>query len=246
MDDNLKDITLLLAVDKEHVGELDFALKTWRKYKPEIYRMSKMLIYDSSVPNIKSSIESLDLINYRLHEFTSAYRYSSQREAMLTSFFEGINLIDTPFFMKIDTDCYANSINNKWIGAISDRNSNVFISNPWGYTKGPQMIYALEDWADKSEYFSGTGRLNLRHKGDSRKIIHSRIISYIYIGDTRWHKEISSICLEDNVYRLPCPSQDTFCWYCAKRKNLPYKTVKFKNFGFSHGRLNKHKQEIQL
>jgi hypothetical protein len=240
---SMDDITLLIAVDEGHFAELDFSIKKWKKYKPELYNMKKVLVFDSKIYH---NISRLDLTNCRYHIFDRVSEYESQREAMLTSFFDGLSKVDTKYFIKIDTDCYGNNSDNGWIDAISDRGKYVFISSPWGYTKGPQMIYNLEDWSDRSDYFSGTKRLGHKHKEGSNKIIHSRIISFFYLGDTEWTKEIASLCHDGEKYKLPCPSQDTFCWYCAERLGKPYKKVKFKRFGFSHGNLWKNMRNISL
>lgn len=239
----LSDISLVIALDDGHYDELDFALKTWEKYKPELFSLKKYIIYDSEM---KKNIDKLRLTNCELIRFEGVDKYDSRREAMLTSFFYAFDKIKTKYFIKIDTDCYANNFSREWIDQIMDIEKYCFISSPWGYTKNPQMFYDLENWADNNHMFQNSNRLNHTHKEGSNKIIHRRIISFFYIGNTQWHKEIANLCLKDGLYKLPCPSQDTFCWYCAERLNLPYKTIKFKRYGFSHGRLKKHMDKIKI
>lgn len=239
---NLDDITLILCIDKDHIEELKFAWETWKHFKPEIVNLkNKILIYDS---NIENNIKDLNFIDntFTLHKFVNKKYYSNQRDAMLTSWFEGIDLVHTKFYLKIDTDCYATNNDNKWIEYIEDRYKYVFISSPWGYTKNPERIVKLENWGDSIDILNKKNKLNLSYSDNI--IIHPRIISFIFLGDTEWTRKMSNYCLIDDHYVLPVPSQDTFMWYCAERGEYPYKRIKFKKSGFSHTRLKKAKNNI--
>lgn len=240
------DITLVLCVDKNHIDELKFAWKTWAAFQPEITNLkNKILIYDEEISeDIRKHLDFID-DSFVLHKFVNKKYYSSQRDAMLTAWFEGFKLVKTPFYLKIDTDCYATKHNNKWIQMINDRYKHVFISNPWGYTKNAERISTLEKWSETISIFDDEPKLNLT-VNQNNTIIHSRIISFIFIGNTEWTNNMSKFCWKDNHFELPVASHDTFLWYCAARGNYNYKTVKFKKYGFIHTRLKKGMLSIRF
>lgn len=233
----LNDITLLLCIDKVHVDELKFAYQTWAKFKPELVELPKLIIYDV---DIKDRLSELDFIkNVSFYPFKNKHHYPDQRSAMLTSFFEGIAQITTKYYLKIDTDCVAKNYDKAWIDELSDRNKYVFITNPWGYTKGADRIRRLEEWGDNAQFLRDTPRLDLQTEEGTDTIRHKRIISWFFLGDTEWTNKMSSMCWKGGHFELPDPSQDTFVWYCADRSKASYKRKRFKKLGFDHGRIKK-------
>ena len=240
----LDNTTLMLCIDKDHIEELKFAWKTWEFFKPEIVNIKrKLLIYDSAISERLSELSFVDS-SFQLHSFNNKRYYQSQRDAMLTSWFEGVRLVQTKFYFKIDTDCFATNGNKNWIQAISDADQYKIIASPWGYTKNPQRIHNLELWGDNAKNISNFPRLNLIAKPGSDKIIHPRIISFLSLMDTAWTLLIAEECWNNDHYILPDPSQDTFTWYCAQRRQDPIKRIRFKKFGFSHTRLKKIKNQL--
>lgn len=240
----LNDITLILCIDKDHINELKYAWKTWKYFKPEITTIpNKILLYDTI---IKDQIEDLEFIDdtYILYEFKNRDYYTSQRDAMLTSWFEAAKQVKTKFYFKIDTDCFATNNDKRWIDAISDRDNFRIISNPWGYTKNPQRLINLDEWGDTAQYIKDFPKLNLLPAEGSNKVIHPRIISFLGVFDTDWTHKISASCWKNDHYELPDPSQDTFTWYCAQRRQDPIKRTRFKKFGFAHTRLKKIKEQL--
>lgn len=238
------DMTLILCIDKDHINELQYAWKTWKYFKPEITTIpNKILLYDTTIKNQLGDLKFIDS-TYSLYEFKNRSYYFSQRDAMLTSWFEAARQVKTKFYLKIDTDCFATNNDSGWINAISDRDNFRIISNPWGYTKNPQRLINLDNWGDAVDYINNTPRLNLLPAEGSNKVIHSRIISFLGIFDTDWTHKISESCWKNDHYELPDPSQDTFTWYCAQRRQDPIKKVRFKKFGFSHTRLKKIKEQL--
>jgi hypothetical protein len=238
----LNNITLVLCIDNFHLDELKFAWKTWKFFKPELINIpNKILLYDIEIKNRLSELSFLDE-SFTLYEFKNKSYYVSQRDAMLTSWFEAAKQVKTKFYMKIDTDCFATNNSTDWISAIQDRNDFRIISNPWGYTKNPQRLINLDNWGDIALCTKNYPRLNLIPNEGSNQIIHSRIISFLGIFDTNWTNLITEDCWKNDHYELPDPSQDTFTWYCAERRNDPIKRIRFKRFGFSHTRLKKIKQ----
>lgn len=238
------DITLILCIDADHIKELKFAWQTWIHFKPEITTIpNKILLFDSV---IKDQINTLKFIDdsFVLYEFKNRNYYNSQRDAMLTAWFEAAKQVKTKFYLKMDTDCFATNNNTRWISAIEDRDNFKIISNPWGYTKNPQRLINLETWGDQASYIMDYQRLNLVPQEGSNKILHPRIISFLGLFDTDWTTKIAEDCWKIDHYELPDPSQDTFTWYCAQRRQDPIKRVRFKKFGFSHTRLKKIKEQL--
>lgn len=85
----LDDITLVLCIDENHLNELEFAWQTWKKYKPELINLkNKLIIYDSKIKDKLSDLSFIDE-HTLLHEFSNHQYYKSQRDSMLTSWFEG-------------------------------------------------------------------------------------------------------------------------------------------------------------
>lgn len=244
--ENLNDITLVLCVDQQHLEELKFAWKTWQFFKPEIVELrNKILLYDQDIENVIPSLSFID-DSFTTYRFVNRKYYSSQRDAMLTAWFEAVRSVKTKFYLKIDTDCFATNHNKDWISAIQDRNNYKIISNRWGYTKNPQRLISLDDWGDSAQHTKDYPRLNFMPKEGSNKIIHSRIISFFGIFDTDWTHMISESCWKNDHYELPDPSQDTFTWYCAERRGDPIKTIRFKDYGFAHTKLCKAKSQIKM
>lgn len=239
----MSDITLLICIDKKHIEELKFSYKTWEKYKPEITQLPKLIIYDYDIHN---RLNELDFIkNVKYYPFKNKNHYDSQRSAMLTSFFEGISQIETKYYLKIDTDCVAMNYDKSWIAELEDRDEYVFITNPWGYTKGIDRIKRLEDWGDSVYPLNQYKRLNLPVNEERNRVKHKRIISWLFLGRTEWTNYMSQLCWKDGHYKLPDPSQDTFIWYCADRTKAVYKRKQFKKLGFNHGRIKKFKHLLE-
>ena len=243
---HLNDITLVLCIDKDHIEELKFAWKTWNFFKPEITNIQhKILLYDQDIENVIPTLSFID-DSFTIYKFVNKKYYASQRDAMLTSWFEAVRRVKTKFYLKIDTDCFATNDNKDWISAIEDRNQYKIISNPWGYTKNPQRLINLDNWGDNAINIKDYPRLNLKPNEGSDKIIHPRIISFLGVFDTDWTNMVAESCWKNDHYELPDPSQDTFTWYCAARRGDGIKRVRFKRFGFSHTKLSKIKKEIKI
>jgi hypothetical protein len=232
----MNNTTLLLVIDNQHLDELKVAWKNWNYFKPEITNLPVFLVYDKEIENRLTEIPEIAK-KATLYPFTNKQYYASQRDAMLTSFFEGIRNIKTKHYLKVDTDCLAHNHDKGWLKQMDIADDVVFVSKGWGYTKPAAKIYALEDWADKT--LSQYPRLNLKPVEGSDLIKHKRIISWIFLGKTDWTNSMSGLCWKNDHYELPLPSQDTFTWYCAERTKAKYIRTNFKEYGFDHGRIRK-------
>lgn len=232
------DFTTVIALDEHHTNELELAWKTWEHFKPEIVSAPIIIIYDDMQIDPEEgwlgTLESKHDITF-IPWHPPEGLYKDQREKMLTSFFEAIKYVQTPWYLKIDTDCIATNHDKRWLDNSLYENKPVFVSNPWGYTKPNNTFDLMDDWGDQQPMFNGTKRLNLPYDVNSDLVRHNRIISWVYFGNAEWTNEMSSMCLDANGnYKLPFPSQDTFMWYCAERLGCKYNRVKYKKFGFEH------------
>lgn len=220
---SMPEFTPCVVVDKVHIKEWKESLRAWRWYFPEIYDMRWCIIADEDVED-----EARAMRMGTVHPLLSPKKWP-QRERALTAFVKQIPFtVSTPYFLKVDTDCFPTKKvafpRPEWFV-----DSPVFISSPWGYTKPKNAVEILDDWGDGSP-IAMYPRLNLPFDTDSNKVCHQRIISYLYFGETAWHRDLSRMIGE----RLPVPSQDTFSWYVAERSKKHYLRIKFKKLGFAH------------
>jgi hypothetical protein len=143
--------------------------------------------------------------------------------------------VTTPWFLKLDTDTYA--INDySWIDESWFDQDVCFISNPWGYTKPANSIDILDTWGDTIDDLKNKDRLNIHLLNNELKLYHPRIISWLYFCRTEWMEKVSSYTRINNsdFCKLPVPSQDTYCFYCAERRKDKYIKIKFKRRGWVH------------
>lgn len=232
------DFTTILAVDEKHQHELKYAWQTWEKNKPEITSAKVILIYDANEVDVNKNA-FIDFIvqrnNVKLLPWNPPVSlYKDQRERMLTSFFPAIKLVDTKWYLKIDTDCVAVNNNNNWLDREHYADDPVFVSSPWGYTKPNNTFDLMDEWGDNFDLLNKFPRLNLPYDKSSELVRHDRIISFVYFGLTEWTKQMMTMCEQGDNFKLPFPSQDTFMWYCAARRKEYFKRLKYKNFGFEH------------
>jgi hypothetical protein len=233
----MDDITLLQVLDEYHIRELIHSWKTWETFKPEIINLPSRFVYDKDCENSLNKIEHiLCRKNITLQPFTNKHFYSSQREAMLTSFFEGIKNISTKFYLKIDTDTIATNDNKGWIKEIEDRDKYTFIAKGWSISF-KEHIEKLQIWADINPELSKFERVSGFKEHGDKKLKKKRITSWFFVGNVEWNNHWSNYCLVDNHYSLPAASHDTFLWYIAERSKSAYKTVNFKAYGFDHGKM---------
>jgi len=214
--------TTFVAVDSAHLYEWRLSIETWRLNRPEIWRNPMVVICDGD----------LDLSFVRHPDLAVVFaRYcpGTQREKMLTALTVVPANSTTPWWLKLDTDVVAERggpwIEEGWF------QRNVLVASPWGYTKPAEWMRQLDEWADtrpELASLSPPARSYDRAKNIARC---KRIISYVMFGRTDWTADVVSLL---DGGRLPCPSQDTFLWYCADRMRSPYLRVRMSHFGWVH------------
>jgi len=244
VDPKIPKFTTIVAVDRQHLEELRVVWPTWRAFKPEILTSPMAIALDHDL-----SAGDLDWLDHPDKSFVQLHRAwpgYSQREHMLSAFvFDLPAVVKTEYYLKLDTDCAATGpgqwILPEWftgigLGVDPDRRP-VFISNKWGYTKPSDAIQRLDDWADslilgnESHRFASHPRLNLPFDPESPRIVHPRIISWCFFGNTDWTNVMAKVVLRG---RLPVPSQDTTLWYLGTRLGYPFRRVRMARYGWCH------------
>jgi len=237
--------TTIVALDDDHLPELAAVWPTWVKFRPEILQQPLLLMCDEyTAPGNLWWTQITDWWREQLQFVWQDHPKARiafwgqphvtpdglpQRERALTALVFGTAHVRTPWYLKLDTDVVATSP-GKWIDDSWFAGNPVFVTSPWGYTKPANAIQALDDWGDTTPGVREHPRLNLPFDPASRLVRHKRIISYVFFGRTDWTQKMASLAGD----RLPVPSQDTFLWYCAKRRGDMYRTRNMKTFGWRH------------
>lgn len=241
--------TTIIAVDEHHVKELQLVWPTWKCYKPELIRNPLLVVCDGdiSVPEWNRKLQFLD--HPDMHRVQWNMSDVSQREKMLNGItFAAAKYVHTPWFLKLDTDAVATKesdwVQRQWFSPNDAGEFPVFISQPWGYTKPPDAIDKLDQWARTIPELAAFQDLGISPEPGRNKVSHPRITSWCYFGNTSWTKSVLQFCTD----RLPVPSHDTFLWYCAERQKRFYRKVRMTNYGWKHlGRfstLQKHFRDL--
>ena len=230
----LDKFTAVIAIDSEHADELEAVWPTWVKFHPEILRIPMLVFFDTN-GMAKSQLDAIHEMmidsgaNSQLVWFTAWDHHSSstQREKMLSAFVFGApQLVETPYWLKLDTDLIATSpgplIRDEWLDG-----EPAFFSQRWGYTRPSSMLDQLDKWI---------APLNPPNPPFTRKIVgdkakHRRVISYFMGVNTDWSWDVVKMC---GYHRMPVPSQDTIYSHVAERFGHFYRTIDVKAAGWRH------------
>ena len=229
------EFTTVVGVDEKHVKQLRWTWPTWELNFQSLLRAPLLLICDGQWSEQKWH-EELSFLEHPNATFVMWNQSGvTQREKMLTALtLAPGDYVTTPWYLKLDTDALRTTRSRwpleEWFEEDQEGNRPVFVSNPWGYTKPPDAIQRLDDWADGIPELSQYPRLNLVPKPGSNLVKHRRIISWSFFGNTAWTREVTKWCNG----RLPVPSQDTYLWYCAARRRERYVRVRMKRYGWKH------------
>lgn len=233
------DFTTVIAVDEPHLAELRLSAPTWRAHKPELWERPMVVMcdgygysrqYESAVSHVWAANLAFlkhPALRIVLWEMPTA---ANQREKMLTAFMGALQHVDTPWFLKIDTDAVA-TYPGPWIDDAWFARRPAFVGSPWSYTKPADAIARLDDWGDTVPGICEHPRLDLPVTPNSDLVRHRRLISWCMFGNTEWTRRMYSFCRDG---RLPVPSQDTFLFYCAERRRDHYILTKMSRQGWRH------------
>ena len=229
------ELTLVTAVDREHLPKLALTWPTWMLHRPELRETPVIVIHDESLQQDSAEFDflrehpQLRLVSWRM---SSA---QSQREKMLTSFvMVPAREVTTQWYLKIDADVFAKPcdqwIKSEWFARDAKERLPAFVSSPWGYTKPAHALQILDDWADAIPQLKDHQRLNIPYAPDASRIRHPRIASWCFYGNTAWTREIAAYSSE----RLPLPSHDTYLFYCAARRQDHFVRAPMSQYGWQH------------
>lgn len=236
----IPDFTVLVALDLQHLGELRTVWPTWMKHKPGLRERPWLFVLDlHSTP----ASHGWHTLCHKWWQEQLAFVFADcphakyclwseqpdlpQRERMLNSLVFSVKHIETPHYLKLDTDLCATGMED-WIDTSWFFGDPVLISPPWGYTKPGSMLDTLDTWAAGVPEIAAFPPFERRIVGSVAK--HRRIISYCMFGQTEWTQHAAKLAGE----WLPVPSQDTYLHYVAHRTRRCWRTVKMSDLGWRH------------
>lgn len=237
----MKDFTTVIGVDMDHLGLLRTVAPNWLKYRPEIAQNPLRVIVDSSQGSqsewryrvseaIGPEYVDMKIVPYDLPGC------DNQREKMLNGLFAAPTwCVDTDYFLKVDLDCVA-SRRCEWIKDEWFESCPAFVASPWGYTKPGSMLADCEEWSKKVPSLKS---LPCSYEGDPRSQLrfgNKRVISFVYFGNTLWHRWAWGLVNMTGSDRLPCPSQDSFASWLAQKTKSHFKRVRMKRYGWHHSK----------
>ncbi len=260
----IPDITLVVAVDREHLEQLRLVWPTWIKHRPEIKDWPILILCDEQERSEETSLfvdswwrEQLTFL-CEYQNVTAAYwrqpTRKPQRERALSALIFGpAKYVKTDWYLKLDTDAVAERscadwLQEDWFKPVGHRTepvtaetfalhfeTPVFITNPWSFSKPADVIDRLDEWGDTVPELRDYPRLNLHPKPGWSRVRHKRIISWCFFGRTDFARKVATMCEAScGPGRLPVPSQDSVMWYVAKRQGRFFLRVGMKKFGWNH------------
>lgn len=238
--DSLPDYTIVVALDHRTADQFKMVWPTWR-LKPGILDHPILCICDQLVGDRHYWHRRLRWMGHDDRRIIgwgwpdprddTAYEEMTQRERMLTAFVKiPPAVIDTPKWVKIDTDVVATDNtpwwDPEWVGKMSPR----LVGSPWGYSKPANTCQRLDAWAAGVPDLAQGPALNLPPPEPGQKRIgHPRICSWICVVDTVWSRRAADFV----PGRLPVPSQDGYHWYVAARMEERIDKVRFNKRGWA-------------
>ena len=246
----LKDCTTLIGVDPAHLQEASWCLPMLRKNRPELWGLPMLVLCDAC--------QSVDWWQRQFAQFSDhpdcrfvpvpPVEGATQRHRMLSAFiYVALPHLSTKWWLKVDTD--VGSLQNvpgwapdEW---FDDAKDFQFLASPWGYTRPPELHYALMEWAKTVPEFAGAPEPEWVLNVEKQRVWFpkGRIISYVCFGRTSYLKGLTALAPGP---LMPTASQDGFLWYVAARLGLPYARPHMNKFGFGHRGRKMHRWFIEV
>ena len=237
-----KRITNVIGIDLEHLDELRVSSQSWRAYKPQEIERPTLFVCDGSQGTEQDWIQRLkwyDSVDKRVITFDDKYLRgvgATQREVMLTAITYALTLVETDWWVKIDTDTVANGA-GEWIESEWLSSNLAFVSHRWSYTKPAAFIKQLDGWSLSVPELRRNQRPAIELPDDlSQRVGHARIQSIVMLGRRSFARTVWGMIERGDELRMPCPSQDTLMWYVAERMKFKYEAINLKRRGWAHGR----------
>jgi len=240
------DYTLVIGVDSYHLSQLSYTWPTWKRNKPSILKHPMLIFFDHcqvTPGQVRSVVDHPDLRLISWPNHNQSYEGGNdkwtdpQRYKMLAGFvYVPAVHVNTEYWLKLDTDVVATG-NDDWVDDRWFEGDPAIVAQPWGFTKPPDQMLKLDEWATKNGFNLRltSPPLNLIPKEGSDRVGHKRIISWCGFFSTSMTTTAS--CWAEwtcGVGKLPVPSQDGYLFYLAKRLGLEVKRVQMKKLGFEH------------
>ena len=228
------DITVVTAVDKNHIERLESTLPTWIKLKK---LTCPIFVFAHEVDPSKTSIsefKNVKIIPWNIQGV------ETQRERMLSAFLFGVaEHVKTDFWLKLDSDTIALNDDDKWLNP-SFFNYDM-VGQKWGYTKPGSMVPRIDHWLDGLYHIGGIKNfygvdgsyvlVGDDKKPEKLKYQASRVISWIRFTRTSMIRDIAECC---HYGRMPVPSEDTLVWRWCDKIGLKWDRHDFKQYGWDH------------
>lgn len=207
------DFTIVTACNKDYLEKLKATLPTW-PIKPQFKGKPIIVLYngieEKQLEFVKKHFPKYTFINWSMKDVDNT------RELMLSSFVYIANKIDTPYYVKIDSETYFT--NSRDVFDSRDFTFDI-VGHSWGYTKPGYYLDILDNF-----FFNKNIPIN---KEQTVRAQH-RFASFLCLHKTEFVKEVISKIGD----KLPVPSHDTLLWYCAENfKNRTWSSKKLKRFG---------------
>ncbi len=237
-----QNFTIVCGVDEKHLRQLAWVWPTWKYSKPSLLQHPMIVFYDPVEVEREEITQVVDHPNLSTIPWPpSGVSYgrtvegkfgNPQRYKMLAGFvFVPARYVQTKYWLKLDTDTVATG-QDDWIDEKWFENDPAIVAQPWSFTKPPDQMMVLDEWANKLSAFFHHPPLNLVPEEGASRIGHKRIISWCGFFNTEFSR--TCISLLGNDYQLPVPSQDGFHFYIAKRLGEKIVRKSMKSRGWEH------------
>ena len=220
-----KNVTVVSAANKSHIGKLEKNIENWMK-TPGL-REQNYLIFVNGLKSRKdrSFLDKYNRVSVKRWDNEKA---ETPKELMLSCFiFGAAKFVKTEYMMKLDADCGVKHDENGKIIPFTwpEYDKFAITSHKWGFTKVKGDPIAKKHWLNTLDDWFG-GEPHFKEQFDlTERVKSSRIQSFCSIDKMDFIKRLSDKC--DG--KLPIPSQDTTTWYVAMRWNEPINRINMKN-----------------
>jgi hypothetical protein len=209
--------TILTAIGgNNYLEKFLITHQTWQ-LKSEFNSVPILILHNSIDPQKLSHIKNSQLIEWKQEDV-------SMRERMLSAFVLGSKHIQTPYYLKIDADCF---FTNRHPIMTDDLFEYDIVAHRWGYTKPAKWLQELDSWATTK----AVPGQNMNPIITGNCYGHKRFTSWFCLHKTEFVRECLSFVNGD---KLPVPSHDTFLWYMANRLKKKWGRKNFKERGSNH------------
>jgi hypothetical protein len=257
------EFTTVIGVDAKTLPQLRVSAPTWARYRPEMFDQPWLVFYDREQVTIDTLRDTLAgigcgrrrvrAIGWPLH---AAATYATQRERMLTGFVHATRYVETPWWLKVDTDALAlrpaDWLPASWFAQDPTTAQKapgpgrtgwpgyapgyyVWIASPWGYTKPADQMATLDDWGDAVDDLAAFPRLEIPYTPGGRRARHPRMASWLSFYRSDWTRFASELALHYcGPDRIPVPSQDGYHFYIARRRGDRYLRTQMRRLGWTN------------